>query len=977
MPANKPNNVLVVRTLAYPTTIEGTGPDDPGVRPLAGVTVTLRPPGTEETAKAKSARSAKQTGAPGSKAAAQAGTAQSATPAAPPATATLLPLEGTTNSEGQVRFEDIGEGDYTIDVRQPVGFKEPTRMFVGKQRKDLSDKIRMPEGGEVVINIVMAPEPGVVEGTVEVLDSAGNPLAGVDIEELRIEARNRGRLVDSDVTGPTGHSGSYARSGAFSLEIDEPGLIEIIAQPSFDSGSRTFVPKTGNASLFRSLEPGETVTVTIQYEPAKAEIVVGAQLVDSGTGQLKQQVLGGVTFKLFKLGDDQPLSKLTTQPHTKSTFRELPAGTYRVVAVLPSVDSGQRLQLAYPSTGEILLRLDEGQRVDLSEAFRFEPARGSVTGLVVLDHDGTPVSGVSVVLSSYQQPSVIRTATTDANGVYEIHDLPAGTYRIGLQEHVVTAFGRRWERKPTPGSVDGGQPVGVADRGTTPGPDLRLVEEEHLIKGTVLGPDDRAAPHVIVQIFDGTDPTSRPIGQVLTEEDGTYEFRAPTAGTYFLRVDEQFTAVTVQSTVVAPTLRTLPPPPPPPSPQDNDFPFLTEEIDVGGGGAPARPPGGTGSVGQIVEREIREVLGWRPRTSDPKSFLAALEQAFTVTEVAGHTEAKWNPRSYSVEIQADLGAITGAQASLYTRAKGTLEQVLPLLDGLEPLRVDVDPENVSAIRAIVRSHLTELVAELGVEGGPRVQRVDQLFEFLVGEYERLTKPRLPKLGSLRDPDKVGGALRILRDRLGIDRDRINTVEEEQNFTNFLVVLDLVVSLAESWESQRDFFIRGSAVEPFLGTQLILLSRDLEVIAESVHEVEFAMNSVFLGPAERQTLELKFPSRSSGGTSGGQTSPILGAPPIFVSELLEWVERFATEEGRRLIDEGGRQGVVAFLPTIDLLSELVKAALVTSEGGKQDPTRMPAAYARRRVQRAIRELADQLKNAADRARNIKAPSEDDD
>ena len=56
-----------------------------------------------------------------------------------------------------------------------------------------------------------------------------------------------------------------------------------------------------------------------------------------------------------------------------------------------------------------------------------------------------------------------------------------------------------------------------------------------------------------------------------------------------------------------------------------------------------------------------------------------------------------------------------------------------------------------------------------------------------------------------------------------------------------------MSLAESWDAQREFFVRGSAVEPFLGTQLVLLSRDLEVIAESVHEAEFAMNSVFLGP----------------------------------------------------------------------------------------------------------------------------------
>ena len=184
-------------------------------------------------------------------------------------------------------------------------------------------------------------------------------------------------------------------------------------------------------------------------------------------------------------------------------------------------------------------------------------------------------------------------------------------------------------------------------------------------------------------------------------------------------------------------------------------------------------------------------------------------------------------------------------------------------------------------------------------------------------------------------------------RLGLVRTRINTIGEEQDFTNFLVVLDHVASLAESWDAQRPFFVRGGAAEPFLGTQLVLLSRDLEVIAESVREVEFAMDSVFLGPAERQTLELRFPVDLARPLASD-------GPPIFVSELLSWVERFATEEGRQLIDDGGRQGVVAFRPTVELLQALVEAAQVTPVG-VQDPNRMPAAYRRPRVQRALAEL----------------------
>ena len=404
------------------------------------------------------------------------------------------------------------------------------------------------------------------------------------------------------------------------------------------------------------------------------------------------------------------------------------------------------------------------------------------------------------------------------------------------------------------------------------------------------------------------------------------------------------------------------------TPPDLDFPFLTREIDLDGRGGSAQVSGG-GTTGQTVERELREILGWRPRAGDPKGFLAALQQSFTVTEVAGHTEVAWKPRSYSVEIQADLGAITGAQASIYTRAKNTLDQVLPLLDGLTPLRVDFDPENVAAAKAIVRSQLTELVAELGVSGGPRVLRVDQLFDFLlfVPLQRAAVINRTPQIS--RDPADVNGSLGLLRNRLGLDRRFINTIDEEQDFTNFLIVLDHVAGLFESWTAQRPFFVRGSGTDktdqkavPFLGTQLVLLSRDLEVIVESVHEVEFAMDSVFLGAAERQTLELTFPGVPDPLFNGKSPSP-----PMFVSELLGWVERFATEEGRRLIDEGGRQGVAAVTPTLELLRSLVDAA--------QDQPQLPEAYRRPRVRRALHELAGQLENALNRARPIGEPDED--
>jgi hypothetical protein len=933
------DNALVVRTFAYPTVAPGNGPDDPDVRPLAGCVLSL-----------------------------------SHGPTARP--------DQTTGNDGEARFEDLAAGDYRVAVTPPPGYRGPQvnqRWLNGRRRQAVG--IPVPAGGEVVVDLFLTPEAGQVTVNVQVTPPAGVNLAAGDADRIRVEARSGGLLLDAEDT---------AGGGVAVLDIDRPGLVEIRPAGEISRGGRGYTPRAGDVSQFIQVAPGDTgVTADVEYQPAQAQIVVGAQLVQDVDGRRERQPLDGVTFELYQLGQHQPLRRLTTQPAVGSVFADLPPGPYRIVATPPLGSNGQRLQLTRPAAPELSLRLGDGQQIDLTEEFQFEPSRGSIIGSVVVARDDRPVPGVAVLLIDQQEPSRLQQQVTGPDGGYAFLDLPSGTYRLALEQPVVHALGTRWEQD---GGAAGGRTIGVEPRATIRAPDFRLVEEEHLIDGQVLGPDGRGAAFVPVQLVDRPGPQGSVLDTVVTDQHGFYQFRAAAPGTFYLRVDEhnglaqQLTPVTVNRPVRAPNLFTATRQPgtagqpavvgQPPGvvgtaalsqtgvQELNDFPFLTEEVDLGGYGGRGQPAGGGGAVGQVVERTIRDVLGWRPRAGDPKGFLAALQQAFTAKEVAGHTEYTLSPRSYAVEIQADLGTVTGAQASIYARAKAALDQVLPLLEGLEPLRVDFDPENVDAIRAIVRSHLTELVNELGVEGGPRVQRADQLFGFLLGGD--VFKEEGGTLGAiLADPAQVGGTLDVLAQRLGLERDRINTVEEEQNFTNFLIVVDQVASLAASWDAQRGFLDREGTDEPFLGTQLVLLSRDLEVIAESVHEVEYAMDSVFLGPAERQTLELRF---------NADNSPVEGTAPMFVSELLDWVERFATEEGPQLIEDGGRQGVVAFRPTLELLEKLVLASLVHPDTG-QDPTRMPAAYRKQRVQRALRELADQLKNAVTRVAQIKPPEED--
>ena len=381
------------------------------------------------------------------------------------------------------------------------------------------------------------------------------------------------------------------------------------------------------------------------------------------------------------------------------------------------------------------------------------------------------------------------------------------------------------------------------------------------------------------------------------------------------------------------------------------YPILTEEVRHPGpyrpdpNGSPGYASPGYTPYGKIVENALRDILGWRVRESDPKGFLSALNQSFHLADVEGHTEWQWMPHTYAID--TELGAVTGAQAALYARAKAALNQALPLLNGLRVLLPASDEQDIEAMSAIVRSSLTELVKELGEEGGPTLSRVDQYFDLLLGSNSN---------SNLNDSEQVGGQLGKLRDAFGLVRRNVNTVAEEQDLTNFLILVDYVTSLKLTWDAQRHFFDREDT-DVFLGTQLVLLSRTLAVVAESVQEAYFAMDSVFLGPAERRVTKLDL------GTN----------PPIFIGELLSWVERFALEEGPRLLKEGGKEGIIqAFGPTVAKLNTLVKGAADESAKNSSNPT---PGFHTPRVQRAFEELSVHLNttlNLANSIRRVPAP-----
>jgi hypothetical protein len=333
---------------------------------------------------------------------------------------------------------------------------------------------------------------------------------------------------------------------------------------------------------------------------------------------------------------------------------------------------------------------------------------------------------------------------------------------------------------------------------------------------------------------------------------------------------------------------------------DQAFPTLTSD----GGGRPSSQGSGDGTVTPTVEGALRDVLGWRPRSQDTAAFSAALAASFQLSEVEGHVVATYSPRGFAM--QADLGGVTGGQASLYSRAVSGRTQMLTLLDGLTALRPDADTENCEAYRGLVREAVTTMINELGTPGGPRVAVVDAFLRQLLG-----TSPVKASTANLT-ADTVSGQLGQLRIQFGLVDTFVNSVDQEGVRTAFWTLVDLVLDTNRAWVNLRNQFT-GKTQQGFLGTQLVIVNQLLSATAEQVDDTEAALDSVFVSAAERQTITLP-------GTQG-----------LTLDGLLSWTRTFVTEEGPRIVRDAGRDGIAtSFMPTVlDIVAQI--AALMKAIG----------------------------------------------
>jgi hypothetical protein len=394
---------------------------------------------------------------------------------------------------------------------------------------------------------------------------------------------------------------------------------------------------------------------------------------------------------------------------------------------------------------------------------------------------------------------------------------------------------------------------------------------------------------------------------------------------------------------------------------DTAYPILTTQVHTG---APRGDGSAGGDLRQQATQAISDVLGWKWREKDTKAFVAALTGSFTLSRVEGHTEAAWTPRGYS--IQADLGAVTGAQASLAARARSAVKDTMALLNSLVALRVDFNKEVGESFRSLVRHDLEQLRAELE---SPlvRVPRVDQLFDLLLfarkhthgsdnfgegaGGDVRIPGPT--------DPDRVRGHLGMLRDAFGLIPDNVDSINDERAQTSFITIVDWVVSLYYSWFQQRgkiDPYNLPAGAQGYFGPAMVAVSQLLLTTVNQVDELAGALDSVLINDAEREVLRVPLPADSSGNP---------GSMPL--GRLLSWIRDFCTAEGPALIESAGKDGVdSAFYQVVERLRSIVHMLPSSPPAGRSGSTGepppwppLPPGFFSRRVQIAIDALHDDL------------------
>lgn len=321
--------------------------------------------------------------------------------------------------------------DLTVGVWR-VGFAGGSEDYVIEYYDDVADvnhaaNVWVTES-QVTANIdaQLAPHvPGHITGHID--GSGGNPIANAEVRPYVYDA---GKWEYApQFAGETDASGDYDLAvplGVYRLEFDADGYFGEFYDDvaTVDAGTQIRVSDgetvSGNdAVLQKSAALGGTVTLPAGADPEGSDGVV--TVVDTATGDEVQTTL-------------DPGEETAPGSNTYPWFvDDLDAGTYRVEfgfedgAATSEAEffDNQPESAGAAAADEIVLATGE-ENTDIDATLR---VGGTISGAVV-DAEGDPLAGCTVLAVNSINHFVTRTATTDADGSFEVGGLTTGAYGL-------------------------------------------------------------------------------------------------------------------------------------------------------------------------------------------------------------------------------------------------------------------------------------------------------------------------------------------------------------------------------------------------------------------------------------------------------------------------------------------------------------------------------------------------------------------
>lgn len=403
------NDTATVSGLVLPASISGTVVDD-GTVGIAGVTVTLT--GTDD---------------------------QGAT----------VSVVGTTNPDGTYSFTNLRPGTYTVTETQPVGYGDGAESAGSNGGDDATTNDAISAivlgSGDDATDYDFAETTSSISGAVyedlngNGIRDLGEPgIGGVAITLAGTD--DAGSAIS--VTVPSNTDGTYSFVGLLSgtYTVDE-------AQPAgYGDGSETAGTVGGDATSINDqisaiALPIGTAANGYLFGEVRDSSISGVVYIDDnndGVQQLGEAPIGGVTVTLAGTTGAGTLVALstTTGPAGTYTFPNLAPGTYVVAETQPAgfldgMDSAGTAGGDATTTNDLISGIVLESNENSTDNNFGELEAASVEGIVV-DDQGNPISGVTIVLTGTDENGAIFpvTVVTGTDGTWSFSGLRPGDYTV-------------------------------------------------------------------------------------------------------------------------------------------------------------------------------------------------------------------------------------------------------------------------------------------------------------------------------------------------------------------------------------------------------------------------------------------------------------------------------------------------------------------------------------------------------------------